>query len=177
MYKNILGECHQEGDNMEGIFKILESEGINVSDELRPKLNKKIFSEYKTIAEYSDLKKKLEEYKSKENEYSSISSELEALKKRNAELSQINTETSNRMAVINSGVDDDFVDFVTHSAMKNVNEKTDFNKSLEDFLNNNKQYLKSTPKVTLSTYAGSESKADMSSINQMMNNFIRSKGK
>lgn len=165
---------------MEGIFKILENEGIQIPEESKKILNKKIASEYKTIAEFSSLSKKYEDANAKISEFSNIINERDSLKTKNQELSKLYEDSKvdgYKLAVSKRGVDDDFIDFVTDTVLKKVDGNTDFNTALESFIKDNKKYMSSNPKLTLSTTPTAESKADFNSINEIMNKFIRSKGR
>lgn len=165
---------------MEGIFKILENEGIQVPEESKKVLNKKIAAEYKTIAEFSSLSKKYEDANKKISEFSNVQNELDTLKTKNDELSKLyeNSKVDGyKLAASRRGIDDDFIDFVTYTVLKKVDENTDFNTALEEFVKDNKKYMASNPKLTLSTTPNVESKADFHNVNEIMNNFIRNKGR
>lgn len=128
---------------MEGIFKILASEGIEIDEDTRKKLNKKIASEYKSIAEFSELKRKMEEANTKLNDYSEISKSVETLKNENAELNKLYeaSKTSEwKLEALKNGVNVNFVDFVTYEVMKNMSEDTKFTDALEAYTKSNPQY-------------------------------------
>lgn len=165
---------------MEGIFKILENEGIQIPEESKKILNKKIAAEYKTIAEFSSLAKKYEDANSKISDFSNIRNELDSLKSKNDELNKL-YESSKfdgyRLAAFRRGVDNDFIDFVADTVLKKVDENTDFNTALNSFLSENKQYLANNPKFIVSSTPKAEIKSNFSKIDDIMNNFIRNKGK
>lgn len=160
---------------MEGIFNILAGEGIEIDSEIKKKLNKKIASEYKSIAEFSELKKKLDDSNSKILEYQNLSNEIEELKSKNTELNKI-YEVARldgfKLKTLKSGVNEKFVDFVTSEIMKNSNEEN-FSEALENFNKENPQYI-SSQTVKISTTPSIQNKSENSiSTNELINNFIR----
>lgn len=164
---------------MEGIFKMLESEGIEVNDEVKKRLNKKIASEYKTIAEFSELKRKLEETTEKVSKYSNIENELNTLKNKNDELSKLyETSKTNeyKLYALKKGINEKFVDFVTSEVLNQTNEEKDFKSAFEEYSKDNPQYMNSQNSVKLSTTPKLENKSEFNgSSNEAINNFIRGK--
>lgn len=163
---------------MEGIFNILKSEGIEIPEETQKKLNKKIVSEYKSINEYNDLKKKLEESNNKISEFSNTQNEIDTLKQKNEELSKLYKEsqlTGYKFQALKSGVNEKFVDFVTSEVMNNTNDTNDFNKALEAYNKDNPQFLTSNYKqnISVSTTPNISNKTQTQSNNDLMNRIIR----
>lgn len=163
---------------MEGIFNILASEGIEIEAEMKKRLNKKISSEYKTIAEFSELKKKLEESNNKALEYQNLSKDIEDLQNKNSELNK-QYETAKidsfKFHTLKSGVNEKFVDFVTSEVLKTSNNGTDFVEALGNFNKENPQYI-CTPTVKVSTTPLMQNKTENGiTSNELINNFIRGK--
>lgn len=163
---------------MEGIFNILASEGIEIEAEMKKRLNKKISSEYKTIAEFSELKKKLEESNNKALEYQNLSKELEDLQAKNTELNKLYESAKIdglKLYTLKSGVNEKFVDFVTSEVLKKSNEGENFAQALENFNKENPQYI-SAPTVKVSTTPFMQNKTENGmTSNELINEFIRGK--
>lgn len=165
---------------MEGIFKMLESEGIEVEEEAKKRLNKKIASEYKTIAEFSDLKRKLEEKAEENSKYSDIEKQLEALKTKNDELYKLyeaGKSNEYKLYALKNGIDEKFLDFVTSEVLNKTDEQKDFKSAFEEYSKENPQYMTSSQNsVKLSTTPNIENKTEFNgSSNEVINNFIRGK--
>lgn len=163
---------------MEGIFNILSGEGIEIDAETKKRLNKKISSEYKTIAEFSEVKKKLEESNNKVLEYQNLSKDFEELQNKNSELNkryEAAKVDSLKLHTLKSGVNEKFVDFVTSEVMKKTNDGQDFVKALGDFNKENPQYI-CTPSVKVSTTPIMINKTENGmASNELINEFIRGK--
>lgn len=165
---------------MEGIFKMLESEGIEIGEEAKKRLNKKIASEYKTIAEFSDLKRKLEETAEKNSKYSDIEGKLEDLKIKNDELVKLyeaGKTNEYKLYALKNGIDEKFLDFVTSEVLNKTNKEKDFKSAFEEYSKQNPQYMTSSQNsVKLSTTPNIENKTEFNArANEAINNFIRGK--
>ncbi len=163
---------------MEGIFNILKSEGIEVPEESQKELTKKISSEYKSIAEYNNVKKKVENLQTRINELSSLEDKINELNGDREKFKKMYEDSrmyEYKLDTLKSGVNDKFVDFVTSETLKNVNEETDYKKALKLFLKENKQYLNNVPTMNVSTTPEIQNRSDNLSVNEIMNKFIRGK--
>ena len=161
---------------MEGIYNILKSEGIEIDEETKNKINKKLSAEYKSITEYSNLKKKLEDANSKLSEYTSINDELTLLRNKHDEVNKLYEDSKKyqyKLQVIQAGIDDKFVDFVSSEVQSRVNGKKDFAKALEEYKTENPQFLNKQPVVNISTTPSVENKSELTDTNNLINNFIR----
>lgn len=165
---------------MEGIFNILKSEGIEIEEETQKRLNKKIVAEYKSINEYNDLKKKLEESNNKISEFSKTKDEIDTLRQKNEELSKLYKDsqiTGYKFKALKSGVNEKFVDFVTSEVMNNTSETQDFATALESYNKENPQFLTSNYKqnISVSTTPAISNKSQTETTHDIMNKIIRSK--
>lgn len=161
---------------MEGLYNILKNEGIEIPDEIRKKINKKISSEYKTISEYNSLKEKINEYDNKMIESDNLKKEYEKIKNSYDEVNKLyeNSKINEyKLEVMKSGIDNKFSDFVTSEVMKQVNDEKDFKTALKDYNKENPQYLKSTTQVNLSTNPSNNNKTNVFKPNDLINKFIR----
>lgn len=161
---------------MEGIFNILKAEGIELTDEVKKKINKSLSSEYKSIAEYSNLKKKIEDLNCQIQDQTKISEEMEALKSKNNEISKLYEESINnqyKLQALKSGINDKFVDFVTSDVLKNKKDNEEFNTVLDKYIKDNPQYLTTNTNFHISTTPQSKNKTELKSSNDLINNLIR----
>lgn len=167
---------------MEGILNILSNEGIELSEEVKSKITKSLASEYKTIAEYSKLKKKLEDANSMLNESnmkldtkSNLEKDLEKLKGENSKLYKLYEESKNqtyKFDVLKNGVNEKFVDFVTADILKNKSEDQDFKELLSSYIENNPQYLNNNF-LSVSTSPQSNNQSESTTSSDMINKLIR----
>lgn len=165
---------------MEDIFSILASEGIELTDEAKKNVKKKISSEYKTIAEYSNLKAKFEDATRKLSDLDSLNTKLENLTNENAELTKFKNEANLnacKYKILQSGVNERFVDFVNSEVQKQVNESNSFEDVLKNFIETNDQYLnvqKSEPQAVVATSPSFMNKSElMPSTDEIMNRYLR----
>lgn len=165
---------------MEGIYNILASEGIEIEEDVRKRLNKKIAAEYKSIAEFSDLKKKLEDSMNRLSEYSNISQDMEKLKSENENISKMYQESKineYKFHTLKSGVNEKFVDFVTSEVMKGLNDDISFTDALDSYNKQNPQYINfSSTGIKLSTSSSMQNQTEANlNTNDYVNNLIRGK--
>lgn len=165
---------------MEGIYNILASEGIEVAEDVRKRLNKKIAAEYKSIAEFSDLKKKLDDSLHRLSEYSNISQDMEKLKSENENISKLYKESKineYKLSTLKSGVDEKFVDFVTSEVMKGLKEDITFSDALDSYNKQNPQYVNySKQGIKLSTTPIMQNQTEANfKTNNYVNDLIRGK--
>lgn len=163
---------------MEGIFNILKAEGIELSDDVKKKINKSLSTEYKSIVEYSNLKKKLEDLSTQIQSQDAVAQEMETLKSKNEELNKLYEDSKTnyyKLQVLKSGINDRFVDFVTSEVKGMVNSKKDFNKALEEYKNDNPQFLNEQKKINISTTPTIGNKSELTDTNRLINDFIRRK--
>lgn len=167
---------------MEGILNILANEGIELSEETKSKITKSLANEYKTIAEYSKLKKKLEDANSmlsdsnmKLDQKSSLEKDLEKLRGENSKLLGLYEESKNqtyKFDVLKNGVNEKFVDFVTADILKNKGEDQDFKELLSNYIENNPQYLNNNF-LSVSTSPQSNNQSETTTSSDMINKLIR----
>lgn len=167
---------------MEGILNILSSEGIELSEEVKSKITKSLATEYKTIAEYSKLRKKLEDANTmlsdsntKLESKSSLEKDLEKLRGEHSKLCKLYEESKNnayKLDVLKTGVNEKFVDFVTSDILKNKADDQDFAELLSSYIDNNPQYL-SNNFMSVSTSPQSNNPSDATTSSDMINKLIR----
>lgn len=166
---------------MEGIFSILESFGISVPDENKQDIQKKINSEYKTIAEYRKLKDKIDDLNSKNQDMESKLTSFDELKSKTEDLEKRLDDSKLKeckFETLKSGVDQKFVDFVTSEVNKLVSDTKDYTQALSEYNKSNPQFLvqKDNPMIVATTpNIGRKQESPASSNNDMINNFIRGK--
>lgn len=160
---------------MEGIFNILKSDGIEITDETKKKIIKSLSSEYKSIVEYNNLKKKLEDLNIKVEEQSNTLKELDNLKNKNEELSKLYNDSKNtgyKFDVLKKGVNEKFVDFVTSDILKNKTEEQNFTDLLNSYVKDNPQYLTENY-ISLSTTPKVKENNTVMGTNEIINKLIR----
>lgn len=165
---------------MEGIFNILKNEGIEVAEDTQKKISQKLSSEYKSIAEYSNLKRKLEEATAKISQYTSLNDELSDLRTKHDEISKMYEDSKKykyKLEAIQSGINDKFADFVVSEVQTRTNGKKDFTKALEEYKAENPQFLNNDnkPVLNISTTPNIGNKTELHDINKLMNDYIRGK--
>lgn len=167
---------------MEGILNILANSGIELNEEVKSKITKSLASEYKTIAEYSKIKKKLEDTNSmlsdsnkKLESKSTLEKDLEKLRGENSKLHKLYEDSKNneyKFDVLKTGVNEKFVDFVTTDILKNKTDEQDFKELLNSYIEDNPQYLNNNF-MKVSTTPQSNNPSDISSSSDMINKLIR----
>lgn len=160
---------------MEGIFNILKSDGIEISDETKKKITKSLSSEYKSIVEYNNLKKKLEDLNIKVEEKTNLENELNNLKEKNNELNKLYSESKNtgyKFDVLKKGVNEKFVDFVTSDILKNKTEEQNFTDLLNSYVKDNPQYLTENY-ISVSTTPKVKENNTVIGTNEIINKLIR----
>lgn len=166
---------------MEGIFNILKNEGIEVAEDVQKRINQKLISEYKSIAEYSNLKRKLEEANNKLSEYTNLNNELSDLRTKHDEVYKLYEDSKKykyKLEVIQAGINDKFADFVVSEVQGKTNGKKDFTKALEEYKTENPQFLNSNdnkPVLNISTTPNIGNKTELNDMNKLMNDYIRGK--
>lgn len=161
---------------MEGIFNILKSEGIELSDEVKKKINKSLSSEYKSIVEYNNMKNKIEEMTNQLSEQDKINKEFNQLRKKHDELSKLYDDSKTmgyKYDALKKGVNEKFIDFVTADILKNKSEEQDYSVLLDDYINKNPQYLNDNKFMTISTTPQPNTTSGMSTTNDIINKLIR----
>lgn len=160
---------------MEGIYNILKDAGIELTDEVKKKITKSLATEYKSISEYSNLKKKIEDLSSKLESKTNLESELEKLKGENSKVSKLYEEMKNssyKYDTLKNGVNERFVDFVASDVLKNKREDEDFSEALTRYIGDNPQFLNNNY-MSVSTAPKTEIISDVTSSNDMINKLIR----
>lgn len=160
---------------MEGIFNILKSDGIEITDETKKKIIKSLSSEYKSIVEYNNLKKKLEDLNVKVEEKTNLENELNNLKNKNEELSKLYNDSKNtgyKFDVLKKGVNEKFVDFVTSDILKNKTEEQNFTDLLNSYVKDNPQYLTENY-ISVSTTPKVKKNNTVIGTNEIINKLIR----
>lgn len=161
---------------MEGIFNILKSEGIEISDEVKKKINKSLSTEYKSIVEYNNIKNKIEEMTNQLSEQDKINKEFNHLRKKHDELSKMYQDSKTmtyKYDALKKGVNEKFIDFVTSDILKNKTDEQDFSSLLDNYINENPQYLNDNKFISVSSAPKPNKTAEISSTNDIINKLIR----
>lgn len=128
------------------------------------------FASIKT--KYEEANSKLEKIIKDGNTSEQLKSDLEKYK---SDLIEANNKLTHheRKSVVSKVVDSEFEDFVVFEVTKLLDDKTDFNTSLNKFLEANPKYKKTTNRVIVSTGPKQNLGSAGASSSEFMNNAIR----
>lgn len=123
-------------------------------------------------SKYEETNSKLEKMIKDGNTSEQLKSDLEKYK---SDLVEANNKLTHheRKSVVSKVVDSEFEDFVIFEVTKLLDDKTDFNTSLNKFLEANPKYKKTTNRVIVSTGPKQNLGGAGASNNEFMNNAIR----
>jgi len=110
----------------------------------------------------------------------SVEKRLEATKTYEKQIKELQNEIvkaetlKQKVEVMQSGIDDKFIDFVIHELQTKATENEDFSESLNKFKENNPQYLKTTTQgVKFNTASSFEGTKTRQNANEIINHLIR----
>ncbi len=170
------------------IAEILKEVGIDIPEDKTDSFNKEFRTNYKSVGEILKITADRDDYKKK---YEDLSNSLEGDNGLNTKISQLTQErddykskfeTANnelslekgKTKVGTAGVSKDFIEFVASKVNSQVNDKTDFDTALKNYIKENPQYLEGSKIKVGTSLSFNGGNADKTNTNQLMNNAILS---
>lgn len=170
------------------IAEILKEVGIDIPEDKTDSFNKEFRTNYKSVGEISKITADRDDYKKK---YEDLSNSLEGDNGLNTKISQLTQErddykskfeTANnelilekgKIKVSTAGVSKDFIEFVASKVNSQVNDKTDFDTVLKNYIKENPQYLEGSKVKVRTALSFNGGNPDKTNTNQLMNNAILS---
>lgn len=177
------------------IYELLQDAGVEMSEESKAEFNKEFRKNYKNVTEFNNKINQItgerDDYKTKyddllasntnnDTQITELTNQLNDYKSKYETVSKDYEFEKNQGLVLEKGIDKKYAKFVVSEVSGKVDDNTDFNTALQNYITENPQYKTTEPsanngtkvvKVNSSLGLGGEG-AGAQDVNSIMNNFI-----